>query len=102
MRFKAGVSVVGLQPQIALALSVAESVYEDYDTELVVTSCNDGQHSYSSLHWSGNAADIRTKSLPKELWHSVHSQLQEALGRDYDVVLESDHIHVEYQPKSPL
>lgn len=94
------ISMAGLQPQIVLALMVAKSVYDLYETPLVITSLNDAHHSYTSLHYSGNAVDIRTYNLPVGLDpHQVAGKIDDALGQDFDVLFEKDHIHIEYQPR---
>lgn len=38
----------------------------------------------------------------REQRESVRLALQKALGPTFDVVLESDHFHVEFQPKTGL
>jgi len=61
----------------------------------------------SSYHYKGLAVDIR---LPSKYIDNVPSidlnlanNIRNALGSEYDVVLESSHIHVEYDPKaSPI
>ncbi len=65
----------------------------------MVTSLEDSTHGVNSLHYSGNAADIRTRHVPVAQLPSLHRALKDALGKDYDVVLEKDHIHIEYDPK---
>ena len=102
MKLKPGVNPFGLKPELLLALMVAESVWTQSGVELVVTSLNDGKHSKTSLHYAGCAADIRTNNITeigKKEW--LVEQLRFCLGQnpDYDVILEIDHIHIEYQPK---
>lgn len=99
MRLKNGVKPRSLQPQVVLAILVADSIYRELGKECVVTSLNDGSHSYNSLHWSGNAVDFRIRHLDSGQPQLVRDRLASAVGVDYDVVLESDHIHLEYQPK---
>ncbi|PHQ68463.1 MAG: hypothetical protein COB92_00595 [Robiginitomaculum sp.] len=64
----------------------------------VITSGGDGTHSTNSLHYDGNAVDLRTNNLTQAQTTTVASALSTSLGSDYDVVVESDHIHVEYDP----
>mgnify|MGYP001593379548 CR=1 FL=1 len=79
------------------AAIVAEMVYRQYGTDLVITSANDGKHGDKTLHHKGLALDLRTWTLNgREM--QVAASLKKALGDDYDVVLEKDHIHVEYDP----
>ena len=97
-----------LTPQCVLAMMVVRSIYDTALTNeelakfpFVITSANDGKHSTASLHYSGNAFDLRIwafKENPAAL-RAFASRCAAALGRDFDVVLESDHLHVEYDPK---
>lgn len=99
MKLKEGVIVTAIRTELLLALIIAEKVWLDCGKELVITSLNDGQHSNISLHYAGQAADLCTRyfAVPK----TVGQNLSDALGNnpDYDVVVEKDHIHLEWQPK---
>lgn len=96
MLLKAGVDISKLNPQIRLALSTIDRIYSAKGRELVITSTNDGVHIASSLHYHNDAIDIRyipgiVSDLTKGLKHQ--------LGKDFDVVEEADHLHIEYDPK---
>lgn len=65
----------------------------------VITSWMDGKHINGSKHFSGLALDFRTRILTESEKHRFTQALRDELGRDFDVVLESDHLHVEYDPK---
>lgn len=100
MRFKD--SKIGLQslcPQIVLALIVVDQVMKECGQEALITSINDAKHSRASLHYDGRAVDIRSRwfSSPE----TVLALCKDALGNnpDIDIILESDHFHMEYQPK---
>lgn len=99
MRLKPGVSIAGLRPELAIALHIAEAVYEDHGSELVITAGTDGTHSPGSLHYVGLAVDLRTTNVPSGRLDSIVNGLRDALGAEFDVVKESDHIHLEFQPK---
>ena len=88
-----------LQPQIVLAVVVASSFYKDFGYDLVVTSFSDGIHSPNSLHYSGNAVDLRTRNVREVDMMPIIGGIRRALGSDFDVIFESDHLHIEYQPK---
>lgn len=66
-----------------------------------ITSANDGNHSEGSLHYENRAFDIRIKNIighvrnEAQLWAE---RMQNALGNRYDVLLERNHIHIEYDP----
>ena len=63
--------------------------------EMIVTSARDGKHGINSLHGDGLAVDLRTRDFT-DAWAQY---LRNALGAGWDVVVESDHIHVERDPK---
>ena len=98
LSIKRGVRCFGVRPEIVLALQIAQHIYEAFDSNLVVTSLVEGEHTRASLHYTGCAVDLR---LPNERPQEVVATLQSALGDDFDVILESDHVHVEFQPKTP-
>ncbi len=99
LQIKPGAKVNGLRPEILLAVIVADGIYEQYSVKCVITEGTGGKHREASLHYVGNAVDLRTKSLPSHLIEPVAQQIRVALGEQYDVVVEKDHIHMEYQPK---
>lgn len=101
MFIKNGVKLSKFSTQILLAIVVAERVYEKIGYEMTVTSIADGTHSAGSLHYGGNAVDLRVRHLPRPMWDDVTITLRDRLGPEYDVVLELEppHIHVEYDPK---
>ena len=96
MLLKPGVDIWRLERPIRRALSIIDSVYQDVGEELVITSTYEGGHSPGSLHYAGLAVDCR---LPRTGAVKLCRDLQETLGKDFDVVLEKTHIHVEYDPK---
>ena len=64
------------------------------DREAVATSANDREHSPHSLHPEDLAIDLRIWNVRDvELYRY---NLAIALGADFDVVSESDHIHIEF------
>jgi hypothetical protein len=100
---KPGVDLRGLQPQLAIAYTIATFVYSmKAGQRCVITSCSDGKHGPNSLHYKGRALDLRTSNLRPEQVHPVFITLTEALGESFDVCLEADHIHLEWDPKEPL
>ena len=96
---KPKVKVNGIQTEILLALIIADQVYSEYDIPCVLTEATGGKHGIASLHYVGFAVDIRTRDIPEELKKPLAQQIRIALGEQYDVVLEKDHIHIEFQPK---
>lgn len=100
MRVKSTVSIKDVCFQIAFAIGVAEGIYRRSGSLCVTTSINDGKHSSKSLHYVGRAVDLRTKHLYYGQKQAVYQDLKATLEpRGFDVVLEVDHIHIEWQPK---
>lgn len=97
LSIKPGVRVRGLSNEILLAVIIANEVYAKYDANLTLTSFTDGDHKTGSLHHCGDAVDLRLPVVG--LRAAIIESLRTALTADYDVVLEIDHIHVEYDPK---
>lgn len=97
---KPGVRITGMRPEILLAAVVAERVFEKAGFECTITSCMEGQHMIGSLHAKGAAIDLRTRHIPQaaEL-RQIVDRIKACLGAQYDVVVESDHLHIEFDPK---
>ena len=102
MQLKTGVKLVGIKPELVLGLYIADSVYRTYQTEMVITSVVDGVHKRKSQHYAGYAADLRIWGFNRDLLQEVAIEIQKALGEDYDVVVEVDHLHLEYDPKNSI
>jgi hypothetical protein len=86
---------------MVLALVVADQVWGTMQADLVVTEATGGKHMENSLHYSGCAVDLRTSNVRPTALQGVVDLLRQRLGENYDVVLESDHAHVEFQPHRP-
>ena len=100
---KEGVDLRGLQPQLAVAYAIAWWVYaKNGQVPCVITSASDSAHGPNSLHPSGNALDLRTRGIAPGVLLDIHQQLTDALGAQFDVVLEDDHLHMEFDPKGTL
>jgi len=102
MRLKQGVRTTGVQSALLIAMMVADQVCRENAVEFVITSIVDGVHSAGSLHYIGSAFDMRTRNMNTIVKQRASDEIRTRLAEDYDVVLESDHIHVEWQPKQPL
>jgi hypothetical protein len=106
MNFKEGVSLKGLQAPLLLGLIESEKVYMQRLLPMWVTSLNDGEHSPTSLHPKGLAADLRTRGTGSAT--SLLGDLKKKLNPlGFDVILEdpegnNEHIHLEYDSKETL
>jgi len=97
MLIKAGVDISRLQPKIRKRLKQIETiVWNVINEELIITSTYEGDHGASSLHYADSAIDIRRSNKPDK----IVMEIKLALGKDYDVILENNHIHIEYDPIS--
>jgi hypothetical protein len=81
-------------------LVIAQIVFDEYAKESVipwVTSACDGQHMDGSCHYTGLGWDFRIWGLenPKKTAEAIKIRAQE-VDYHYDVVLERDHLHTEY------
>jgi len=101
MRFKAGVNPEGVAREIWYALGFVDALSHILaGGEVTATSLNDGQHNPGSLHPQGRAADFRTREESPDVQSAIYAMLREWLGPiGFDVVLEDDHLHVEWDPK---
>jgi len=99
LKLKSSVNPSQIKPEVLLALQVALTIWDrQSEPVLTITSIADSKHGPASLHYVGYAVDIRIRELrsdPKLL----SDALRDSLVDDYDVILESNHIHLEYQPK---
>lgn len=99
---------VGLHPRLTEVLlrdvDFIARVHLGY--EPVITSLNDSHA--TGLHPKGKGADLRTWTeddsgvqIGDVRRRKLVVALRLALGKDFDVIAEPDHIHIEYDPKQP-
>ena len=72
-------------------------MYNGNNYEVTITSGNDGNHMVNSIHYKNAAIDIRTFDMRMPRYTA--KMLQINLGRDFDVIYETNHIHIEYDAK---
>lgn len=103
LRIKSGTGAARIPAAWAMpmAAQVCTDVMKARSLDAVITAGLDGKHMPGSLHYVGLAFDLRTNGLTPSDCEAVRVEIKSALGDDYDVVLEGDHIHLEFQPKSP-
>lgn len=99
MRTKSGVDLTGVSWRMFVASLLIEPIFKLYGSDLVITSGVDGTHKANSLHYQGLALDYRTHDLPIDQVQTVAAKVLTVLAPlGYDVVLEGDHLHIEYDP----
>lgn len=97
--FKDGVKVDGVKKEtIELMLLLNGYFVAHVGKEFVITSCTDGKHMKGSKHYSGYAIDIRTRHLSVYEINNLLAWFKSHHDKEYDIVVENDHIHVEYDP----
>ncbi len=101
LSLKPGVNFVEISDRIIEALPTIVRVYRKFGSDTTITSARDGVHMRKSKHYSGEAIDLRTTVIAPMVRPDLQFELQTALGRDYDVILETKqpHIHVEFDEK---
>jgi len=63
---------------------------------ITITSARDGQHMDGSLHYDGAAVDLRIWGIADPT--ATADRLRRDLPREFDVILEADHLHLEFDP----
>ena len=82
-----------------LAAFVAHAVMDAMGMDCVITSATDSTHGRAGLHYVGYAIDLRIRDMSARDINASISSIMEALGPEFDVLLETNHIHIEFQPK---
>jgi hypothetical protein len=69
--------------------------------DMMITACIDGVHGVTSKHYpkTCGALDLRTSHLQQTHVQAIIGAMERELGKDFDVIYETDHIHAEYDPK---
>ena len=106
MKIKPGVSFIAPHPAVLFALEIVNAWWwKRFGRHAVVTSGRDGEHSEASLHYGTRedvrerAFDVRTRDLNLVEQKNAAAALAELLGPTFDVVLEDDHLHIEFDPE---
>lgn len=97
LKIKKGVQMDGLTP---LGVQIIEAAMKTWDwfeePELVITSAVRAPAAVFSYHQEGRAVDLRRWTVTDPI--TLCEALQIVLGPTFQVLLESDHIHVEHDP----
>jgi hypothetical protein len=101
-QIKKGVRIFGQRPEMLKVDLVVTGVFQEYGYDAIQTGGVEGKHSRESFHYNGLASDYRTRHVAAELLKDMRDKIAARLPDDFDVILESDHIHIEFQPKDPL
>ena len=96
--FKEDVHIGVVSPKLPYMWGQVSLLSEEYGFDTVVTSVRDGTHMEGSKHYTGEASDFRIWWFTDKLLRDFARELQRRLGKEWDVVIESSHLHVEYDP----
>lgn len=105
MILKPGASIEGVKWQLFWAALVFEELLKEYGYYCVITSGTDSMNKHGggdpkkTLHDDGLALDFRNRGLSLAIQQEIADRLRKRLGPQYQVVIEKDHFHVEYDPK---
>ena len=63
-----------------------------------ITSVLGGRHLPYSWHYWGRAVDVSTRDIDREKLEKLVVEMRRDLGFQYDVIYDSDHLHIEFDP----
>lgn len=97
------VNILGLEPVMFSALKTIElccKIANGDSYEITITSARDGSHMKNSHHYVGLAIDIRSRDMSNVTdsakWIDKFLNIN---GKSFDIVIENDHIHIEFDKK---
>lgn len=104
MKFKEGVKIFGVRPEIVWASIVVLQVYADLGNveNCVITSCIDGTHKRGSDHYAGLALDVRVWGFSDEQRAKARDMIDERLTDEFEVFDEKDHLHIGFDPQQGI
>lgn len=95
--FKESVRIKELNWQILSIFEVVSFCYDKENLTPVCTSVNDGVHMQRSYHYKNLAADFSIVIVKGRVGcFKMVEEIRKLLGTVYDVILEDDHIHIEF------
>jgi len=86
------------------AACINVAIDKKLDFDVVITSGNDSKHMQNSMHYKGDALDIRSRTFgSSEEKHQFIEDVLERLGHSFQGILEdegkdNEHFHFEYDP----
>jgi len=85
-----------LRPEMRHGVFACEYVMNKYGEELTITWIRGGKHKEGSLHAKRRAID---GLLPGVRQAEIFGEIKDLIGPEYDLVIEEDHFHLEWDPK---
>jgi hypothetical protein len=94
-----GVRVQGIKPETVPILLVARDVFAEHGKDCVWTGGTEDGHD-TIIHPLGFAMDFRINHIDSVEASEIAGEIAARLNiKEYDVVLKSNHIHVEFDPR---
>jgi len=103
LQTKEHVSLHNIQPVMKLAMHKIKKCYDDLGFACLITSTDEGIHKKGSLHYLGLAIDLRTRNIPHNVLEILYLNIKQELNllsSKFQTILESNHIHVEYDRRT--
>lgn len=66
-----------------------------------ISSIDDGKHGATTLHGLGLAVDMNVDTFEAVQLESLYQYMRKTMPKEYDVIFEVDHVHVEWDAKRP-
>lgn len=84
-----GTTGAGLTTNITNIENTVDNIFNNIiNRDAILTYTTNGAHRPNSLHYSGNAIDLRTRDLTATQRQQTTDMLRNALGDNYDVLNE--------------
>jgi len=103
IQIKQGADVRNLRREVWEAVYLFNEIMAEYGLNAVITSGNDSKHGRKSLHYLDYAVDLRTRDIKTQVEKvEITQKFRACLGERYDVLLEHNHIHAEFDPRGVI
>lgn len=97
MQLKKGVTLKGMSAVLFPAMLIIDQYFQSINKAFVITSITDSVHKVGSKHYKGEAFDFRISNLTTKEVLTMQDCLISLLYGNYDVILEKDHFHIEFE-----
>jgi len=92
-----------VRPKNLVIAAACANVAESLGITTTITVGSNGKHMPGSKHYEGNASDIRSKNMSKDVKPVFLNMVLARLGNSYEGFLEdkgtdNEHFHIEYDP----
>lgn len=86
--------------ELLLGIIALSDIYKQHGQEIIITSGSElsTKHCKNSKHYIGDAMDIRSRNTPTYILKAIQNDVRTSLP-NYDYLIESDHIHYQYNLK---